>query len=65
MEATHIVEILREAGPEGARVKDIASKAQEIRRAKDPQAPVLDPANISEYRSTVACLAMSLNVYPL
>lgn len=43
MEATHLVEILREAGPGGASVKDIAAKATEIRRAKDPKAPEIDP----------------------
>ncbi|KAI0712846.1 O-methyltransferase [Cerioporus squamosus] len=47
VEATHIVEILREAGPEGASVKDIASKATELRRAKDATAAEIDPSRIS------------------
>ena len=49
MEKTHIVEIMREAGPEGASVEDIASKVTEIRRAKDPEAQMLDSAHISEF----------------
>ena len=46
-EATHIVEILREAGPEGASVTEIANKATDIRRAKDPKSPELDSSKIS------------------
>lgn len=46
-EATHIVEILREAGPEGASVIEIANKATDIRRAKDAKAPELDSSKIS------------------
>ena len=46
-EATHIVEILREAGPEGASVTEIANKATDIRRAKDPKAPELESSKIS------------------
>ena len=57
LEATHIVEIMREAGPKGASVKDIASKATEIRRAKDPKAPELDPAKISECQHAVCPVA--------
>lgn len=47
MEATHIVEILREAGSDGASVKDIANKATELRRAKDPKAPDIDSSKLS------------------
>ncbi|RPD72283.1 O-methyltransferase [Lentinus tigrinus ALCF2SS1-7] len=47
VEATHIVEILREAGPNGASMEDIASKVTELRRAKDPKAAEIDPSKIS------------------
>lgn len=47
METTHVVEILREAGPGGLSVKDIANKATELRRAKNPQAPAIDPSRTS------------------
>ncbi|TFK81004.1 S-adenosyl-L-methionine-dependent methyltransferase [Polyporus arcularius HHB13444] len=47
LEATHVVEILREAGSDGASVKDIANKATEIRRSKDPKAAEIDSSKLS------------------
>ncbi|KAI1787762.1 S-adenosyl-L-methionine-dependent methyltransferase [Ganoderma leucocontextum] len=46
LESTHIVEILREAGPEGLGVRDIAAKVAELRRAANPDAAGVDPSNI-------------------
>ncbi len=53
LEAIHVVEILREAGPDGASVKDIARKATEIRRSKDPKAAEIDSSKLSTYSSVL------------
>ena len=59
MEATHIVEILREAGHEGLSVKDIASKVTELRRAKDPKSPEIDPSKTSTLSRGFRCSVTS------
>lgn len=46
-ESANIVEILREAGPAGLHVKDIAAQATEVLRAKKPDAAELDASRIS------------------
>ncbi len=57
LESTHIVEMLREAGPEGLDVKEIAAKVAELRRAANPDAAGIDPSNIGAlpYRLHVCC----------
>ena len=61
MEATHVVEILREAGPEGLSVKDIAKKSTELLRAKDPKAAEIDPAKLSTCRDDMHFAWVALN----
>ncbi|KAH9851408.1 S-adenosyl-L-methionine-dependent methyltransferase [Lenzites betulinus] len=46
-EASHTVEILREAGPDGLHTLDIAAKVEDLRRAVDPNVAPLDPGKIS------------------
>ena len=47
IEGTHIVEILREAGPEGLGVEEIATKVAELRRGANPDAASIDSSYIS------------------
>lgn len=57
LEASNIVEILREAGPSGLHVKEIAHKASELRRQKndaEPESIEFDPSKISAYSSPPA-----------
>lgn len=47
LEASHIVEILREAGPKGLHVNDITRKVAEIHTSQERVD--LDPSKFSEY----------------
>ena len=50
LEASNIVEILREAGPAGLHVKEITRKVSELRNSKVGGEPIeLDPSKISAY----------------
>ena len=49
VEATHIVDILREAGPDGLNVADIAKKVTEIRKGPNDSTDIaeIEPSKIS------------------
>ena len=47
LENTHTVEILREAGPGGLHVKDLATRITDVRRGTDPSTKDIDSAKIS------------------
>ena len=48
VEAAHIPDILREAGPDGMSVVEIARKVTEVRKGKGTRDVEMDPAKISE-----------------